>query len=416
MARALGSTVASLSVATTAMAMLLVAAGCSRPVEPLAGPCADDRDCLVGEVCSAGTCSVSGVSTCVTDLDCDPAASEVCNAGVCAVRTTAGDGDGACTATATCPVDEFCNTALGLCSPLLAGWCRQDDQCGTATPLCSNRDQGDTVPGRCVECLGDSDCSAGTCQAPGLCVVDDACPANASAVVGGTCRCNAGFEDDGVGGCTAVTTPVDPVDPVDPGTGVSCTVESDCYDALSIDYTCDAGQCICDLSWMDFLCDGDVNAVTCECGTGGGGTSSLNLNATCIDDLDCDVGLSCIFSSAAGPFDLGVCKMECSADAECTSLGLGCWEDIVDVGVGVCADQQQRGESCDVSLYSDLLDGDRICDAPDTDILDCFSNRCEQVCDYTNRDPANVLTCPTGTICGPMQFRAEAGTSVAVCQ
>jgi hypothetical protein len=428
MARALGSTVATfLMTLTTA----LVVTACSRPVDPLGAPCGDDRDCSLGEICSAGTCSAGGVSTCVTDLDCDPGQNEVCNAGICAARNTNTSGD-TCTATADCAISEFCNTAVGVCSPLLAGWCRQDGQCGSDTPLCSNAEQGESVPGRCVECLGDSDCSAGVCQAPGICVVDNACPDNASAVVGGTCRCNAGFEDDGAGGCVTTTpTPPDPTDPPPPdptdppppeptdpppagSTGVDCVIESDCYEPLSIDYTCGAaGECICDLTWMDFVCDGDVDAVNCACGTGG--ASGLNLNAECFDDLDCDGGLACIFSSGAGTFDPGVCKQECTADAECASLGLGCWEDIIDVGVGICADDQQRGETCDASVYSDLLDGDRICDIPATDILDCFANRCEQICNWTGRTGA-AITCSGGTTCGTLQFRAEAGTSVAVCQ
>ena len=63
-----------------------------------------------------------------------------------------------------------------------------------------------------------------------------------------------------------------------------------------------------------------------------------------------------------------------------------------------------------------LSRGDKapVCDFSGTAMLDCFDNRCEQVCDWEGRTSAQP-TCATGT-CGSLQFRAEAGARVAVCQ
>jgi len=420
--------------------VLLIAAACGRPIDPVGTPCATDTDCLASEACSAGVCTAGGVTACVTDLDCDPNNDEVCSAGVCAPArgsSQGGGGGGACTATAECPIDSFCNTAIGACAPLLDGWCRQTTQCPAEAAFCSNVNQGgEAVPGRCVECLADADCNGGTCQAPGVCVEPAAgCPINSSAVVGGGCRCNSGFEDDGAGGCRArQATPTDPgptdpdptdPDPTDPpSTGESCTDDFDCWFTVSPDYMCGtAGECVCDIGWMESSFGGgcgtgNVDAASCTCrgsSGGGGGQSSLNFNAACEEDFDCDADLVCLFGAGAGDFDLGSCKRTCDTDADCASAGLECMEDVLADGSGICATVQTRTEQCETSVYAVDIGSDLMCDGGGTAVLDCFASRCEQVCNWTGRTGA-PLPCATGTTCGSLQFRAEAGSSVAVCQ
>ncbi len=414
-----------------------VLAACGRPIEPVGAACGDDRDCSLGEICSGGICSAGGIDTCVTDLDCDPSAGEVCNNGICAPASGGPTGEGVtCTQTATCPTDTFCNTALGTCTALLDGWCRLDSQCDASAPHCSNAEQGVSVPGRCVECLSDGDCGGGTCQSPGICVVENACPQNASPVVGGTCRCNAGFIDDGAGGCVSnAPDPVDPdpvdpdpvdpdsvdPDPVDPGptptgpgTGQTCAQESDCFETVGIEYTCEANECVCDVPFLLFFCDA-VDEEICDC-AGSSTEPASSLNEDCIDDTDCG-GLSCIYGAGADPdFDFGSCKQRCGSDSDCSSLGLECMEDLLSTSPsGICADVRGLGETCETSIWTADISSDEICDGSDpVDIIDCFSSRCEQVCNWSGRT-GTPIQCNTGS-CGTLQFRAEAGTSVAVCQ
>jgi hypothetical protein len=422
----------------------IVVVACGRPIDAVGTACGDDRDCSLGEVCSGGICNAGGLETCVTDLDCDPSADEVCNNGICAPSTggPAGSG-GACTETASCPIDTFCNTAIGSCTALLDGWCRTDTQCGAASPLCSNAAQGPSVPGRCVECLGDSDCGgSGTCQAPGICVVENACPANASPVVGGTCRCNAGFADDGAGGCAADPTdpdpvdpdPTDPTDPTDPdptdpdptdpvnpgpspttpGTGQSCAQESDCFETVGFEYTCEQDECVCDVPFLLFFCDA-VDEQLCDC-AGSSTEPTSTLNDDCIDDTDCG-SLSCIYGAGADPdFDFGSCKRRCGSDSDCSSLGLECMEDVLgSAPAGICADVREVGETCETSIWTDDLSSNAICTgSASADIVDCFSSRCEEVCNWAGKT-GGPLACSSGS-CGSLQFRVETGRNVAVCQ
>ena len=275
-------------------------AGCSRPLPVPGGTsCTDIRDCVQGQICSVGTCVAEGVTGCITDLDCSVDGSQLCNAGIC-VTAGANTNNSSCTSTSECAIDTFCNTATGLCAPLLDNWCRVDDQCRSTSPVCSNKETGSATPGRCLQCLTATDCEAGaTCNPAGVCISDGACPANATAIGDGTCRCNIGFVDNGAGGCAATSTgegegegegegggegegegegPITPVD-----FGGSCSNDFQCWDRSgNSDTFCDEGQCACDEFWLFLTCDLDYDTTSCTCVDQCGG---LDYVGECVGDV-----------------------------------------------------------------------------------------------------------------------------------
>ena len=422
----------SLALVPAALALLLLAA-CGRPVTPL---CAATADCDAGSSCSAGVCVVGGLETCTTDLDCNPRNDEICQAGICVAGGDAdpnNSGGASCGATADCPTSQFCNTATGVCAPLLEGWCRLDTQCDAG--LCSNRDLGEDFPGRCVECVDSADCGGAACISPGVCEVQaPGCPTNSSAVAGGSCRCDPGFSDDGAGGCAPNTTategegeteptegegepePAEGEGEVEPVPADGCVTMGECMESHGFDYTCDtgSGECVCDEAWMQVICDDGYDLVACECGgTSGGGGGNPMANQECFEDADCG-GLSCIFSvPASGLFDAGYCKEVCDTDADCSG-GLACMDDVFGDGSGICAEVGTNGDTCEASIYQYDIGTDALCDGGATGILDCFSNRCEEVCNWAGKS-GPPETCSGGGTCGALQFRAESGSSVAVC-
>lgn len=420
-----GNSSGSIVVVTAFAALISVVAfssACGRPVGPAA--CTDPRDCAAGEACTAGTCTAGGVTSCITDLDCDLASGDVCSQGACVPKDDV-VGGGSCTATADCPITEFCNTATGVCAGLLAGWCRQDSQCTGETNLCSNVTQGGSdFPGRCVACIEDADCDGGgTCLA-NTCQQDGGCKANASPVIGGECRCDPGFLENGAGDCVASQAegegegePAEGEGEGEPAegegegegepvTGETCASAGECFELHDINWTCEANQCICDEPWLDSICDGDFNLENCECG-GGSGVSTEN--DACFDDSDCG-SLSCI--SGANTV-LGACKVICSVNSDCSG-GLTCMADLFLDGSGICADVKGRGETCDASIYSEDVGTNSLCDAGSADVLDCFDGVCEQVCDWAGNTGAE-LDCGADT-CGSLVFRTEVSSSVAVCE
>ncbi len=404
-------------------ALVVALGGCGRPVAAL---CNDTTDCDEGTSCSAGVC-VDGSGGCTTDLDCDPSNAEICQAGVCVEGTLeANNSGGSCSATAECPTTQFCNTATGVCAALLEGWCRLDSQCSGDATLCSNKSGGgQDVPGRCVECITDDDCGGATCVSPGVC--DEApCGLHASAVAGGGCRCDAGYTDNGADLCVLLSAGGEGEGEAAEGEGEAaegegeassgCVDALECFDSHDINWTCDtgSGQCICDEPWLQDLCGADYDLGACACGGGGGGGggTSLMANQECFGDTDCD-GLACIFSVAAsGLFDPGYCKEVCSSNADCGG-GLTCMDGVFADGSGICADVGSPGNSCESSIYQMNIGTDALCDGGSSGILDCFSNQCEQVCDWEG-NTGSPETCMAGS-CGSLSFRAEAGANIAVC-
>lgn len=201
------------------VALLVVAAalatvsGCGREVDFVDTSCLADLDCATGENCFEGTCVAAndGIRVCADDNGCR--SGEVCESGLCVDGGGGGPVDGACSATADCAINAFCNTGAGTCQALLEEWCRTDSHCGTApaTPWCSNRVQGSTVVGRCVECVDDGDCEGQEACTFGACLGDNACPQHATPAPGGICLCDDGYIDDGRDGCIPADGSVGPV-------------------------------------------------------------------------------------------------------------------------------------------------------------------------------------------------------------
>ena len=109
-------------------------------------------------------------------------------------------------------------------------------------------------------------------------------------------------------------------------------------------------------------------------------------------------------------------EIDCGSDSDCSAIGLECMEDVLgSAPAGICADVRDVGDTCETSIWTADISSDEICTGSGVDdIIDCFSSRCEEVCNWTGRTGAPIQ-CNSGS-CGALQFRAEAGTSVAVCQ
>src|SRR5690606_35014120 len=209
--------------------LLVSLSGCSHEAAP--SGCMQDTDCFgVDEVCVQGSCAVLEQQGCQSDLDCNTNAGEACLDGIC---TPNGQPATGCTSTRECPINSYCNTATSQCQPLLEGWCREAAQCGGSQALCSATTTD--VPGRCVECLRDSDCGAGgTCVNPGVCEAGTSNPGPGPGPTdptdpgssGDWCE-DAGYYGDGMYcdedcpqydvDCDTID-PGDPTDPTDPGT------------------------------------------------------------------------------------------------------------------------------------------------------------------------------------------------------
>lgn len=337
------------------LALLVVIAGCPRRVS--SADCEGPRDCDLGEVCEEGACvpaPVGGVS-CATDADCNVVGGELCNpqtlvceggtgaGGVAGGGSTGGGSGGggggatgACTNTADCPIDQFCNTSTGLCAALAAGFCREASQCTSSeAPICSA--SSPSVPGRCVECLSRSDCGGAECVNPGVCS-DMQCPAN-STPIGGQCRCNTGYEQKPDGSCVAVSTSGGGTGGGGTGGGTggggtggggsgggaggTCDPQLlglDCVGTGPYNW-CDAGQCVCDALFLEFTClfDGSTSdASTCGCTGTAGGDEGGGAEPTAPDGWLCQAGF---YGSADGcDCGCGVADPDCNAGG-CTELG-----------------------------------------------------------------------------------------------
>jgi hypothetical protein len=451
-------------------ALLLSIVGCAREVAGSA--CTSDVDCKSTEVCDddTNTCMAADAAGrgCTLDIDCDVSAGEVCLDGACqAGGAPAGT---TCTATADCPMDQFCNSATSACQPLLEGWCREASQCGASAPVCSS--QSPATPGRCVECMSNDDCPSGeSCKQPGVCEDDGAvvdpgpgpgpdpepnpdpepleCGANAHAS-GTRCVCDSGFIDDGAGGCAEDTGTTEPESDVcaeygwyddgvcddfclnpdpdctstgpDPEPSAECAEPEDCW-ATNIDNTCEGGQCVCDIAWMEsFTCNSDeiVDPASCSCQPGTT-TSGVAENESCVtasgSTLECATGLECIYATdSAGDPSYGSCKQTCTASSQC-GTGRTCALGFLTNGDGICGTPKTRDQTgC---TFWDQ--GDTFCFDPnaptgsDDAMLECLNSTCEFMCDYDG-NTSGAYQCPSGSTCGQPQPMSGFDVDVAQCQ
>ena len=165
-------------------------------------------------------------------------------------------------------------------------------------------------------------------------------------------------------------------------------------------------------NWLDFDCNGDYDLDACACG--GGSSTPGTLNQPCDFNFDCGTDEACFIGYGATASDPGACKTTCATAADCTAgqdCMIGGW-----VGdLGFCADIRFPGDACDAAVFSVDIGFDAMCDGSDDAVIfDCFSGRCEQVCDWAGNTGAEQ-SCNAGS-CGNLAFHAEAGGDVAVCE
>lgn len=171
--------------------------------------CQSDADCVVGEICEAGTCGPAPLPACSTDADCP--ANELCVQGQCSSPQPG------CSSDADCAADEICGPA-GQCDPIEMPppQCQVDADCA-ADETCVDGSCQSASP----QCAADADCAAnevcvnGACQVAPQCTTDADC--GADEICGPTGQC-------------------DPIEMVPP----QCQADTDC----SAREVCDSGACV----------------------------------------------------------------------------------------------------------------------------------------------------------------------------
>jgi hypothetical protein len=401
-------------------------AGCSHELAPLG--CLEDLECVAGEMCVEGACVPEKVTACQSDEQCDTGGAERCLAGVC--QAAAGATGGTCLATRDCPLDRYCNTAVGQCQALLAGWCRQEAQCTDTSALCSATTSD--VPGRCVECLVDGDCQQGTCVNPGSCQSSEGTPigndnplppGNNNGDPSDPCEVNAWYGD---GTCDEFCPQPDP-DCAGGGGGGQCTTMSDCWVApYTIDYTCEQGSCVCDVAWLGSTCSEGFDPAACACSPGGATppppSGGLAENESCVlgtgQVLQCATGLDCIYDTDGSGTPLyGGCKRVCSSNNQCGG-GQQCALGFLAGGNGICGTPRLEGQTgCQFWEQGNSFCFDA--SAPtgaNSAFLECLNGTCGFVCNYAGNTGAS-FTCPDNRQCGTsLQTYDGYGIDLAKCQ
>lgn len=173
------------------------------------GECESDGDCGSNEVCLSGVCSevdTGDTETCDVNADC--VEGYLCIGGICVEETEDNAPPPQCSTTSECAIDRYCDTETWTCRLLPAEWCREDAQCSEAYPYCSTTSPN--VPGRCIACRSNDDCTEGFECKSGTCVElppsvdagsEDKCPENMHETAPDVCVCDEGYVADGEGGC-----------------------------------------------------------------------------------------------------------------------------------------------------------------------------------------------------------------------
>ena len=362
--------------------------------------CESASDCQEAETCVDGACQQSSTNdesnpmVCESTIDCPNGMT--CTGGECFGDIEPEVGE-PCSVTNDCPLTQYCNSGTAQCELLLEGWCRESAQCSTDAPLCSSATTA--VPGRCVECLADSDCAGGgTCVSPGTCQGGSSepdagppisCPPNASPNNSGQCVCDNGYVPDGAGNCVIDTGNPEPEPEPEPAEQCppnSSGIPPNCFCDEGFIPSADGTSCVIEGGTGNPLCNDDcllANDGVCE---DGGEGSLLTL---------CDYGSDCSDcgsrESSGGGDGMTICTNTCTfpSDDICDDGGPGSSFSLCDLGTDCddCGPRTVSGggggqpgeglctETCTYSDDGDCDDGGENSDyslcALGTDCLDC---------------------------------------------
>ena len=304
--------------------------------------CANDQQCPAGEVCitDMGVCVIG----CADDAACGAGqiceeSTRVCTSG-CRDDAGCADGetcqDGQCTSgppscdNITCDVTERCNPTTFQCEPTCTTDAGQPNSCpaGQVCDLASGQCQANACPGQdpaqcdgnantpfwnttlcaCVECLDNSACGGGSCNANGQCT--EACQTQCDPSTPGTCGGNTPY-------CIA-------------NCCVQCIGSADCPNGqICLDGFCgDQPDCTADPN----ACP---QGLTCQGGQGvpsqGGGSCSPTDPSSCPPGQCCSPdpadpsGMSGTCGGLGGPGGgCGLCNADCTCDGGLTCNGFIC--------------------------------------------------------------------------------------------
>ncbi|MEQ8984868.1 MAG: hypothetical protein RL846_43375, partial [Deltaproteobacteria bacterium] len=118
-----------------------------------AAQCTSDADCLMGQLCTNGTCGTAP-NACMTNADCPP--SQVCDPSV--AQCVPGNSN-VCMSDADCPANQVCDPSTAQCVPGSSNGCMTDADC-PANQQC-NPMTNQCVPGNNNGCTSNADCPMG---------------------------------------------------------------------------------------------------------------------------------------------------------------------------------------------------------------------------------------------------------------
>ncbi len=392
--------------------------------------CATDRDCIPGQLCTAGSCAdpeelVDGelpeapgmgadaggatARPCLYSSECPTPL--ICRQSFCVAE---------CIEDRDCPAGQSCTSGSCTLDPVVTAdggppQCVFSSDCANPSETC--------VAGTCrCQCQDSRDCPTGmTCDGCGCQLADASagCTFNSDCGAGqicdqGTCRCECredrdcptAMSCDGCG-CVGLTGPKP--DGAPDSFGAGCTLSSDCDFPLvctptgvcafecATNIDCPAGGTCC----FQNQC---VTGPVCQTSSDAGGTDAGGSDACtpCVSNFDCQDSSWC---NGVERCFAGCCRP--AADTPCNSHS-ACIQDMCEESTQTCSQITLAGDDVDGDGHLDFACGGDDCDdtEPNTfvgapEICDGLDNDCNLLVDDRSRRPF-----------GPELISANAGTSL----